>query len=548
MFLQRIGNKGIGLGTILDRAAAKHPANVITLDHDLDIAPERGRRLTVSEAADLVDDYAARLWAAGVRSGERVVLHKSDGFDIPLLAFAVSRIGGVPVLLSPKLDGASVAELLRRAAPAHLLTDQSKLERELPATVHEYATSVLLAAGHHPGATALADLAGVARVAPVTMPADHPALVTHTSGTTGLPKLAVHTSRTLQARYRPQASAVALVRGRETVAMHVSFVHSRVISAIALSLYRGFPLLVLKDSSPRHTADLFARLRPGILEAHPNSFMEWEELADDPRGPLAGVKYFSSTFDAIHPRTVHRLLHASRRTAPLFVQLYGQSETGPVVASCFTRRQAADANGRRVGVPFPGMTEVRVVSRDGRPVTPDNPGYIDVRSDGRAVTFLGEPERYARQVTADGWWRMGDVGYRDRLGRLYLLDREVDVIEGFGSTLTAEDTLLAKLPELTEVIVVRGADGRPVPVVCTREDRPLDLAAWRAAAAGLPDMADPVQWRIDDLPHTATTKIKRLELGRMLAAAAEEPKERTPLAGSLAREPKETASLAGSPA
>ncbi|MER5749379.1 class I adenylate-forming enzyme family protein [Streptomyces sp. NPDC002088] len=517
MFLQRIGNKGIGLGTILERAAARHPANLVALDHDLDIAPGLGRRVTVAELADLVDDFASRLAAAGVRFGERVVLHKGDGFDIPLLAFAIARAGGVPVLLSPQLDGASVAELLRRATPAHLLTDQTKLEQELPDTVHEYATSVLLATGHHPDATALADLAGTARVAPVALPTDHPALVTHTSGTTGLPKLAVHTGRTLEARYRPQAGAVALVRRRETVAMHVSFVHSRVISAIAISLYRGFPLLVLKDSAPRHTADLFARLRPGILEAHPNSFMEWEELADDPRAPLAQVKYFSSTFDAIHPRTVHRLLHASRRRAPLFVQLYGQSETGPVVASAFTRRQTADANGRRVGIPFPGMTDVRVVSRDGRPVTPDNPGFIDVRSGGRAVTFLDEPERYAKQLTADGWWRMGDVGYRDRLGRLYLLDREVDVIDGFGSTLTAEDTLLAKLPELTEVIIVRGPQGRPVPVVCTRQDRPLDRAAWQAAAAGLPDMAEPVQWRVEDLPQTATTKIKRLELGRLLA-------------------------------
>ncbi|GAA3726328.1 AMP-binding protein [Salinactinospora qingdaonensis] len=505
------------MGTVFDRVAARHPSNVVILDHDLDVAPERNRRLTAAEVADLVADLASRLWAAKVRPGERVVVYKSDGFDISLLACAVARIGAVPVMLSPKLDGESVTELLRRATPAYFLTDQAKLDNELTDTVFQIAEKVLLASGDHPDALPMHALAGAQRVDPITMPANHPTLVTHTSGTTGLPKLAVHTGYSLMARYRPQASAVALVRKRETVAMHVSFVHSRVVSAMTIALSRGFPLLVLRDSDPENVAELFARFRPGIIEAHPNSFMEWEQLTEDSRRPLAHVKYFSSTFDAIHPRTVHRLLHASNRQMPLFAQLYGQSETGPIVASSFTRSQLPESNGRRVGVPFPGMTDVRVVSRNGAPPSESNPGYIEVRSDGRAITFLGEPERYAKQVTEDGWWRMGDVGYRDRWGRLYLLDREVDVIEGFGSTLATEDTLLARLPELTEVIIVRGADGTPVPVVSTHDDTPLDTTAWQRATRELPPMAEPVQWRIDDLPHTATTKIKRLELARVLA-------------------------------
>ncbi|WP_371498466.1 acyl--CoA ligase [Kitasatospora sp. NBC_00374] len=520
MFLQRIGNQGIRLGTLFERAASKHGSNVLILDHDLDIAPGLGRRATVAEVADLIDDFAARLWAAKVRPGQRVVVYKSDGFDITLLACAAVRIGAVPVLLSPKLDGETVAELVRRTDEPFLLTDQAKLENELPSSVFEFADRVLLTSGSHRGATELAALAGSPRVAPVTMPADHPTLITHTSGTTGTPKLAVHTGRTLQARYRPQATVMRpLVPGRETIAMHVSFVHSRLITALAISLFRGFPIVVLRESDPKHVADLFAQLRPGILEAHPNSFMEWEELADDPRRPLANVRLFSSTFDAIHPRTVQRMLGASERRAPVFGQLYGQSEIGPAVVRSFSRRRGQDADGRCVGVPFPGFTEVRVVSRDGKEPSETNPGYIEVRSDGRIVTYLGEQARYDAQVN-DGWWRMGDVGYRTKWGCVHLLDREVDLIEGFGSTLAAEDTLFARLEQLAEVVIIPGEDGRAVPVVCTKDDVPLDLAAWKAAAAALPPMADPVQWRIGDLPQTATTKIKRLELARLLASGS----------------------------
>ena len=518
MLLQRLGNQGIQLGRLFERAAARHPANVLILDHDLDVAPEFGRRGTVAEAADLVDDLATRLWTAGVRPADRVAVYKSDGFDITLLACAAARIGAVPILLSPWLDGATVAELLRRTDRPYLVTDAAKLTTELPPDAIDAAERILLTSGEHPAGTALGRADGATRVAPVTMPADHPTLITHTSGTTGVPKLAVHTGFSLQSRYRPQASVIApLIRGRETIAMHVSFVHSRLITALAISLYRGFPILMLRDSDAAAVADLFAKLKPGILEAHPNSFMDWEALADDPRRPLSNVKLFSSTFDAIHPRTVHRLLRATDRRSPWFGQLYGQSEVGPVVFRGFSRRRELDDDGRCVGYPFPGFTDARVVSRDGRPPSVDNPGYIEVRSDGRVVTYLGEQERYDDQLSPGGWWRMGDVGYRTKWGCIHLLDREVDLIEGFGSTLAAEDTLLGKLPDLVEVVIVRDPEGRPVPIVCTRHDKPLDPEAWRAAAAGLPPMQDPIQRRHEDLPQTATEKIKRLELSRSLA-------------------------------
>lgn len=263
MFLQRVGNRGIRLGTVWDRAAARHPASPVYLDHDLDIAPELGRRVTLTELADLVDDFAARLWASQVRPGSHVVIHKSDSFDISLLAYSVARVGGVPVLLSPKLDGATVARLLGRLSRPTLLTDAAKLEQALPSEVFDLTERVLVATGEFPGATALAGLAGVERVAPVTMPQDRPALITHTSGTTGLPKLAVQTGITIQARCRPQSVLLAPVGRHEPIAVHVSFVHSRMISGAALFALRGHPMIILRDDEPEHVAKLFARIPPG---------------------------------------------------------------------------------------------------------------------------------------------------------------------------------------------------------------------------------------------------------------------------------------------
>ncbi|MYT21931.1 long-chain acyl-CoA synthetase, partial [Streptomyces sp. SID7760] len=112
-------------------------------------------------------------------------------------------------------------------------------------------------------------------------------------------------------------------------------------------------------------------------------------------------------------------------------------------------------------------------------------------------------------------------GYRTKWGCLHLLDREVDEIPGIGSTLEIEDKLFTRLHELIEVIIIPGPDGVPVPVVCTRDDKPLDLIAWKSAVIGLPKLAAPVQWRLEDVPQTSTTKIKRLELARLVAGGAE---------------------------
>lgn len=519
MLLQRIANKGIRLGTLFDRASKRHPAGPIILDHDLDIAPELGRRFTLTEAAGLVADFSSRLWALGIRPGDHVVVHKSDGFDISLLACAVVRVGAIPVMLSPKLDGATVAALVKRVNDPYLLTDAAKLAEELPPEVFDISRRVLLASGEHEKAVTLASMAGAARVRPVRMPPEHPTMVTHTSGTTGLPKLAVHTGATFESRYRPQATIVkAAVRRSEAVAVHVSFVHSRMYTAMPISVMQGHPLIVLRDDDPEHVAEVFSRIPPGFIEAHPNTFLSWEVLADDPRQPLRQVKYFSSTFDAIHPRTVQSMLGASHRSGALFAQAYGQSEVGPIAARTYTRERGAKADGRCVGRPFPGMTAVRVVPRDGRTPTKSSPGYIEVQSGGRIITYMGEHARWRKQVNGQ-WWRMGDVGYRSKWGCLHLLDREVDEIPGIDSTLELEDKLFSRLPQLVEIIIIPSEKGTPVPVVCTRDDEPLDETAWKEAVADLPLLAEPVQRSVRDLPQTATTKIKRLELAAEITSS-----------------------------
>lgn len=542
---------GLYLGLVPEKAAALHPNAPITLDHDLAAAPELGRQFTQARLADLVDDMAGRLWAAGVRPRDHVALYKTHNFDIYVLACAASRIGGTPVLLSPALDGETVSALFDRLDRPHLITDAAKLDGPLAGRPLEKLASAVIVVGGtdgeggtdagttagatgstdtagsaaadddlpRPDSVPLASLAGSPRVEPVLLGQDSPALMTHTSGTTGIPKLVVHTARSLRGRWMPQARLASLIRDRETYAVHVSFVHSRMFMALAVALPKGMPLVVVDHGAPQDVAPLFAKVRPGFVETHPNSYMEWEELVDHPLKPLSNVKYFSGTFDAIHPPTMAKLMSASRRTNPLFFQFYGQSECGPLTGRWYTPKNIHKANGRCLGFPIPGVTHVRVVPRNDRPIGKQNPGLIEVRSPGRAVGYHAEEERYEKELN-DGWWRTGDVGYRTRLGCVHLLDRLVDVIPTIDSTLEVEDTVLGRLPELIELVLVPGPDREPLPVVCTKNDEPLDRSRWQDAVRDFPPMAEPVQMSLSELPRTATMKVQRVALARRLNAAA----------------------------
>ncbi|WFE62958.1 AMP-binding protein [Micromonospora sp. WMMD714] len=515
-----IRKDGLHLGLVPQLAAARNASTLLTLDHDLDVLPDAGRRLTVAQIAGHVDDLAGRLWAAGVRPGEHVAIYKSANFDVWVLASATSRIGAVPVLLSPALDAATIGALLGRLEQPNLLTDDRKLDELADVPLADLTRRVLTVAGGRPGAVSLADLAGAPRVEPVSRQFDEAAMITHTSGTTGLPKLVVHTPETMGARLTPQWRLLSLMRKRETVAIHISFVHSRMFAAMALALFFEMPVLLMRESDPERVAELFLENRPGFIEVLPNSLMEWERLTEDRRKPFASIKYFSTTFDAIHPRTMSRLLRSSERRGALFFQIYGQSEVGPAVGRPYFRNSAHRANGRCVGWAMPGCARIRVVSRDGKRPSETNPGYIEVAWPGLAKTYFAEQDRYDTNRT-DEWWRTGDVGYRTKLGCLHMFDREVDMIPGLRSALEVEDVMLGALDELTELVVVPGPNSEPVPVICTEDDRPLDLDRWRSAAARFPQLAEPIQLPQAELPRTGTLKVQRIALAHRLQGELE---------------------------
>ena len=502
-------DRDFSIAEMFSRAAGRWPELPFWLDRPLDVRPELGLSLRLEQVNDELERIVDAYTAAGVRAGDRVAIVKQPNLDVMLAVCAATRVGAVPAAISPLLDSTRLEALLRRLGRPHLVTDDVTLAPESgrrPADLDDLVATTFRIAGS--GVEVVrrreADVEGP------DVPPDTGLLI-HTSGTTGIPKLIAYRENGFGIHTELQARIAKLVRWKETGAIMMSPAHGRPYSSVAIGLHMALPAVFLTDPALPNVRDMFLRHKPGSIETYPNVYVFWEELAREDPGPFASIKFFLNTFDAAHPRTIRTLLRSSRRRLPMWFQAYGSTETGPLTVKLYTRWTLPGEDARCVGHPIPGYAKIRARTT----VSGARGGAIEASA--RAVTgpYVAEPDR-ASPISAPGWWATADIGYVSRWGCVHLLDRAIDVSEGLDSNLALEDAILARDPELTEVAFISGLGDRPVPVVCVEEDRPLDLARWSRATQGMPALAEPVQYRWQDVPRTTTWKVQRVQLRQQL--------------------------------
>ncbi|POX38917.1 long-chain acyl-CoA synthetase [Streptomyces sp. Ru73] len=512
------------MGVLFDECAERGHATEVLLDRPFDIAPEAGTAHSVAALAALVQDMAGRLAAAGARPGDRVAIVKDNHWDYDLLACAAVRIGALPAQLSGELPAESLRLLLERLRPSLLVTSSGVLERcraggtdLLPA-----ADACVLLDGELPGTLGLESLQGHPVPGPRRRHDDEPLVINHTSGTTGVPKLVVHSTRTIirkLARFETVRYPRIGVRRDDTLLNANSFAHGRTFcwtaSALCLAPRR---ICVVTGQDPDAADPLLRACPPTIVEALPASFVRFRPLTARLDNPFRQVRLFISTYDAVHPPTIRAYLGASAHRGALWMQGWGQTETGPLTFRFHTRRSVADggdgADARNLGRPVPFKTRLRVVDPETlAPLPRGRAGLVLARTAARGLAYVGEDGRWTAKQHG-GWWNTGDVGILRRDGSVRLLDREVDRTPEL-SCLATEDAVEDRLPQVLECVLLAAPGEPPLPVVVTA-DGTLDRARWQEAVRDLPTLRPPTVLTWDEVPRTGTGKVRRGALRRRL--------------------------------
>lgn len=483
-------------------AAITTPDTAIVYDEILPAFPELGYESTYQASHESILTRAYQLAHLGIKAGDKIVIYKSPKFDTYLLAVAASYLGAVPVMISYHFPATTMEVFVERLEDPYLIFDEMTQDRVIAirngSKEKHFSVRDLL-------------LQSAIEVPQTELDPDAIAYMTHTSGTTGIPKLICHSAKSMGWRTLWQKKVFTKIAEKKLVGFHISPVHSRFNIGISSLMAMGFPMMPLASAKAENVVNMLKKYQPIALETHPNNFVQWSFVANAHPEAFSSIRYYHSTFDAINNKTMQTFLAATDQEDPIFLQVYGQSECGPMIIKAHTLESLKTSEARDMGVGLGDLTKARITDESGNLLPANTDGHIQFLSKGRALTYYKEDDRFNENVYGD-WWDSGDYGMMDAEGHLFLKDRQVDLIENIDSNLALEDFLLDHLDFLAEVVIVRDKENSPQPIIVLAPNQVMDWEAWWEKVADLPRLNAPEIRSFDAIPRTATMKVQRLQI------------------------------------
>ncbi|MFM8601685.1 MAG: AMP-binding protein [Actinomycetota bacterium] len=226
--------------------------------------------------------------------------------------------------------------------------------------------------------------------------------------------------------------------------------HAFGAGVLGAALNRGHSLLLEDRFDPVRFLDLVQDRRVTSAPLVPTLMVRLAKLddAEFSRRDLSPLAWITHTAAPCPPWAKQRLIDM---LGPCIVEFYGSSEgTGPVV--CTSEDWMARPG--TVGRPNPGL-QVSVVGEDGNDLPPGEIGTLYFRRADGAPRYHGDEEKTRASQLPDGRFTVGDVGYLDGDGYMYLVDRRVDLILNGGvNVYPAEiEGVLSQHPAVRDVAV-----------------------------------------------------------------------------------------------
>ncbi len=208
-------------------------------------------------------------------------------------------------------------------------------------------------------------------------------------------------------------------------------------------------------------------------------------------------------------------------TGKCIIEGYGLSETSPVATA--NPSDATEFTGT-IGLPLPS-TDIAILDESGRHLPVGEVGEIAIRGPQVMAGYWQRPDDTAQVMTADGFFRSGDIGFMDASGYVTIVDRKKDMVlvSGFNVYPNEVEGVVAMHPGVLECAVIGVPDastGEAVKLFVVRRDPALtaeDLIAYCQQELTAYKRPKIIEFR-DQLPKTNVGKILRRELRDAKAA------------------------------
>jgi len=288
---------------------------------------------------------------------------------------------------------------------------------------------------------------------------EDPFLIFYTSGTTGTPRGALYT----QGRNIENTRTKAIQIGAEPGDKHIMILplfHVGGYSHFWAFFYVGGSNVIMPERSfsPASTLQAIQDEKATDLHIVPTHLVTMLALPNISQYDLRNLKRI---WYAASPMPTELLRRGMERFGPIFMQGYGQSESGPEIT--FFRKKSHQVLDKpqeeqkvlaSCGQPCVGV-HVKIVDENNNDVKSYRVGEVVVQSKMVMVQYWRKPDE-TRDVMVDGWLHTGDMGYYDEKGYIYLVDRKKDMIVTGGENVYPREVeeVLYRHPAVAEAAVI----------------------------------------------------------------------------------------------
>jgi fatty-acyl-CoA synthase len=312
---------------------------------------------------------------------------------------------------------------------------------------------------------------------PIEIREENEAFILFTGGTTGVPKGAVLTHKSLLWNIISVTTENQSPTPEEVIYYPMPLFHTAALSRFLACMYAGGTFIVTPAFDSRECLETIEGERVTAMTGNPTIWAKLLQEMGKKNYDTGSMRMVLSSQGVLHPNLQQAVETRLFPNAQTYVS-YALTEASPGVTILQPRDRPREAGS--VGKPYM-CTEVRIVDEEDRDLPVGEVGEIVVKGPTVMKEYYRNPEETA-QALRGGWLHTGDLGKYDSEGFLYFVDRKKDMIKTGGLNVYSKEVeeVLARHPGVAEAVVIGVPDEKwgetVMAVVVARQGQPLSEA------------------------------------------------------------------------
>jgi fatty-acyl-CoA synthase len=286
---------------------------------------------------------------------------------------------------------------------------------------------------------------------PIGVREEDEAFILFTGGTTGVPKGAVLTHKSLLWNIISVTTENQSPTSEDVIYYPMPLFHTAALSRFLAYMYAGGTFIIGREFDPRKCLEIIEREGVTAMTGNPTIWGMLLKEMDKKNHDTRSLRMYVSSQGFLHP-TMHQAIETRLFPNAKTYVSYALTEASPGVTVLKPWDRPRETGS--VGKPYM-CTEVRIVDDDDHDLPVGEVGEIIVKGPTVMKEYYKNPEETA-QTLRGGWLHTGDLGKYDADGFLYFVDRKKDMIKSGGLNVYSKEVeeVLSRHPKIAEAVVI----------------------------------------------------------------------------------------------